>query len=95
MVAEHLCNWNVVKALLVDGYLAGREQETVCNIITLVREQFVSGSTAVLARLPQSQQVNVDALAHDVLHHNLSLPGSSTPEQFPETIILQAKRDRN
>lgn len=70
-------------------YLTGGQQKALADVVALVREQFVQRDALVLACLTQTEQMNVDALAQDVLHHDLRLAGDRTAEQLLQVLALE------
>lgn len=69
-------------------YLTGGEQETLADVVAVVGEQLVQLDALVVARLAQAEQVDVDALAEDVLHHDLRLTGGRATEQLLQVFAL-------
>lgn len=72
-------------------YLTGGQQEALADTVAVVGEQLGQLDALVVARLAQSEQMDVDALAEDVLHHDLRLAGGRTAEQLLQILALRGQ----
>lgn len=70
------------------NYLTRRQQEALRDFISFVGKQFVVVALNFATCFTQAQQGNIDAVAQNVLHHNISLTGGRCSEKFCQMVFL-------